>query len=872
MVKGLTFLTFVTMQKKNLPLSIYFYVFAFLLSFILAGCHFSGKVNPAHPRPMGDDEDELQERKKAYIELIHKAAPGVNWRQIEEQNALEANFRLHGTAAKTTSSFAGGALTASWYERGNDNQAGRMNSFAYIPVDSTLYAVADGGSVWSTHLPAVAWTKIADNAPYNPYVLGAIRRAGAGADRLLLSSGTKIWRTDNSGATFDTSTGITFPVAWGGNYIYRIIPVNDAAHTIYCVTFGWDAGSWTARFSLYSSTDSGLSFNYIRNFGYHNSDQLSFCSPLGSGTLYALGVTNAANDTLFAINNSVVTNAGISSSIASGDNLVDMKCMVAGTTTHFYAVTGGAHVYHSTSFGANWQLKSTLTVDKSIIIGVSCTNPGLVMYGNVEAHRSTDSGANWALVNTWGSYYGAVATKLHADLRSFNFFKYASGTEFAIISNDGGAYISNNLVATVANIGMAGLHVNQLWDHITDPADTNILFGGAQDQGLQQTAAAGGTGIITEQQVISGDYGQMRITGGGNILWPEYPGGKMYLYNNLSSPAYLCNWSMTGTQKPNASWMLPTSDYFTSGTQNAILIGGGEISGDSGSYLIRLDLPTGSSTVTPTQYNYNFRVHSNSTTAGISSIAISHLSNNIIYVGAEDGTFFYSTNAGTSWSKTPTFPGIAGDWLYGSAILASVDSVNKVYFAGSGYSNPPVFVSRDNGQTFDSMNNGMPHTLVYRLASYSNDSFIFAATEAGPYVYVKAANQWYSLSQAGIPVVNWRSVEYIPSMRVARFSTYGRGIWDLRLAKPASHVGVATYAASTFKVAPNPIKSGAPLIIYSSASQDIMVNIYTLSGKKVFNGNSTTNAFINMPALPPAIYTCEISDGKSSTNSLLIVE
>jgi len=470
-----------------------------------------------NPKPTSENE-QMEENKKAHIEHIHRAAPGTNWRQVEAGNAWNTyNALQHRRASKTTSTFAGGAFSGTWYERGNDNQAGRMDAFAFLPGTNTLYGTSDGGSVWKTSLPAVSWAKVSDIAEFQPYALGAIQR-GAGS-RLFLSAGLNIWRTDDEGVTFDTSsTGIIWPVAWGGNYIYRIIPVNDASHTIYCITFEWDDVTWSALFSLYSSTDSGLSYHRIRNFPYHIDNQLSFATPLGSGTLYALGVSNSGGDTLFSITNSVVSVASVITTFPSAANLVNMKCMQYGGTTHFYAIVGGSNVYHSTDFGSSWLLKSTVTADNSYIIGVSSKDPDVVLYGIVNANRSTDSGATWTLINPWGDYYGAPATKLHADLRAFDFFQYASGVEFGIIGTDGGAYITNDQAATVQNISLTGLHVNQLWDHITNPTDANMVFGGAQDQGLQTTASAGGTGLINEDQILSGDYGHLRITGGGQYL------------------------------------------------------------------------------------------------------------------------------------------------------------------------------------------------------------------------------------------------------------------------------------------------------------------------------------------------------------------
>ena len=838
----------------------------------IQSCTHTTTTAALRPRPMSEEDEEKNEaRKKAYIELIHRAAPGTNWRQIEEQNAIANYFRFKNSAGKTTSSFAGGAINATWHERGNDNIAGRTNAFAYLPTTNTLYAAADGGSIWKTSLPSISWVKVADAAEYNSYVLGVVPRGTTG-QRLFLSTSTNIWRTDNDGATFDTSSGLSFPVAWGGNYVYRVIPVNDAAHTIYCVTFGWDAVSWTARFSIYASTDTGVSFHYIRNFAYHNSDQLSFCSPLGSGTLYALGVSGSDPDTLYTINSGAVSITSVTNTFGSGDNNVDMKCVIASGVTHFYALTGGNHVYHSTNFGTKWFAKST-TGTGAYILGVSPTHPEIVSYGGVDAYRSTDSGATWTIINPWGDYYSAVATKLHADLRDFSYFKYASGTELGLVGTDGGAWISNDQLATVNNISLNGLHNSQLWDHITDPNDTNNIIGGAQDQGLQATHTGGGTGIFNSSQVISGDYGQLKITG-GNTLWPEYPGGNLYLYNGLSSPSYICTWTMQGTQKPNVGWMLATSEYYTSATQDEILIGGGEISNDSGSYLVKLSLNIAAASVTPTQYNYNFRTHSHNATSGISAIGISHLSNTLLYVAAEDGTFFYSTNAGTSWNITPSFSGVGGSYLYGATILASVDSVDKVYFGGSGYSNPAVYVSRDHGQTFAAMSTGLPPTLVNKLAAYKNDSFVFAATEAGPYVYVKAANRWYSLSEPGTPAVNWRSVEYIKSIGTVRWGTYGRGIWDLVFARPVSHVAVIAPAASApaVTIAPNPAYSGESITLFSAIQQQAHINLYSINGVNVFSANVNTNERMTLPQVAPGMYVCEVAIGSQMQHTMLMIK
>jgi hypothetical protein len=101
-----------------------------------------------------------------------------------------------------------------------------------------------------------------------------------------------------------------------------------------------------------------------------------------------------------------------------------------------------------------------------------------------------------------------------------------------------------------------------------------------------------------------------------------------------------------------------------------------------------------------------------------------------------------------------------------------------VIIGGSGYSNPPVYISHDHGSTFDPLNEGLPNTLVFELVGTPDDTYLFAATEVGPYVYIVEDETWIDLAGISAPDQTYWSVEYIPELNTARFGTYGRGIWD----------------------------------------------------------------------------------------------
>ena len=48
----------------------------------------------------------------------------------------------------------------------------------------------------------------------------------------------------------------------------------------------------------------------------------------------------------------------------------------------------------------------------------------------------------------------------------------------------------------------------------------------------------------------------------------------------------------------------------------------------------------------------------------------------------------------------------------------------KLYeLAGSGYNNPPVYHSKDGGRSFTSLDEGLPSTLVFSLASNMEETF-----------------------------------------------------------------------------------------------------------------------------------------------------
>jgi hypothetical protein len=760
--------------------------FALLL---FCSCQFEKSKNNVPPRPIGFDEEELSKMREKYLELSHTAPPGVEWRKIEAAN-VERNIRIRNKQrmlkAKGTLGaeeiFANGKLKGNWTERGSHNQAGSIIACDYDSVDNNLYVISSGGSIWrNTGLAANNWSLLNDGYVFDNSFLKVINKSGGGKRIFVILNG-QLSYSDDAGANFSPST-VPFPVAWGGNSILQSFVLKNSGNKMYLLAYIWDNVSWSPKLALYISQNEGVSFTRFQTLTHDNRYSTKMVNPHNTNDLYLFDAqASPGNINFYAING---TTLSLLNSVAQPEVLVNIQLAgtLVGSTLGFYFMVSNSKVYQSTNAGASWALKGTLPQNSWDRLEASNTDVQKVYTGGVEAMRSYDAGQSWTVVNAWFDYYGNITGKLHADIMNFAHYKKSDGTPFTIINTHGGVAISyNNLLATT-NLSVNGLHSAQYYDILTALDNPNYIYGGTQDQGMHKNTTALTPGLLSFDQTISGDYGYITLADVYKTLYCQYPGGSLYIFNHPVGN-YLQNWTMPGMQKPNYGWMLPAKNVYNP-VSDTILIAGGNINGGDGSYLCRVSMKnTSPYTVTASQYNFNFRANSNNGSSGITAIEVCPLQPERMYVATEDGTFFFSANSGLNWTKSTTFSVGGGWYLYGSTILSSRFQNNVVWYGGSGYQGSSVFKSTDGGQTFVPMSNGLPSTLVHEIVSNLNESMLFAATDAGPYVYIAEEDKWYPMLGADNPVQLYTAVEYISSINTVRFATFGRGIFDFAIKEP----------------------------------------------------------------------------------------
>ena len=711
------------------------------------------------------NKKEFKQNRKEWIENMHKSAPNVDWKQIDKANRknntdiiriLREALIDENQISEISDNFeviVSRDIQGTWIEKGSNNLAGRIRTADIDFSENMIYCASSGGNIWRGTLEGENWQSLNDYMQILGITFLRILDTQNGKRLLIGSDNDGFYYSDNDGLTLTETNGLEnnyvkrFVMQSGTNHIYAL--VNTSPRAIYRSI---DLGE---NFEIFVSLDAnqGIPSENISHFDI-------FTPRYSEDDIYLLNDIH-----LYKISdNDLISIANLP---AFYDDDVALTGGVGGANgeTFLYAYVGG-HIFRSIDGGETWIYKGESPSSWWWINGFNSSNidRNRIVVGGMELYSSSNDGADWGLVNPWWEYYDNMESKLHADIPEIRFYLDEEYNEIALISTDGGLYKSSDYLETVENISLEGLGVSQYYSTYSQRFEPYQIFSGSQDQGLQKSIT-NNDGVQDFEQIISGDYGHLVSGNNGASIWTNYPGFSIY-YPDISNSNYSLTLDFPCT---GHLWLPPIIEHPED--PNKAILGGGGING--GNHLIELsvDLSTQGNQIVHNQNNYNF-------SGTVSAMGYSPIDSSHRYVLTENGKFYYSSDNGESWDYNLSFNGPGAHYFYGSTIWASPLQLGKVYIGGSGYSNTPVYVSFNHGETFTALNNGLPNTLVFELAGTPNDDLIFAATEIGPYVYSENLNEWFFLSGLTAPDQTYWSVDYIPEINTARFGTYGRGIWD----------------------------------------------------------------------------------------------
>jgi len=706
---------------------------------------------------------EWKQRRREWFESLHRAAPGTDWRALERENRrdqLRRRNRLRTRFGDSGARALSGPPSSPWIEIGSANLAGRTHQVSYDPATDRIFLGSNLGGVWQGDFDAdlpdpgqMNWQPIGDSIYGSS--LQVLRLDGP--PEVLIKTWGDTWtgevhRSADGGTSWTVVPGIM-------GRPRRVLKVGDPAETVFLITDDpnhWWSGASTTR--LYRSQDLGASFTEIRNLGGYRAD--IWTSRVANGPLYLL-----TGNQLEVSSNLGSTWSIVGSLPYTGDSKAALAGSEAGAPGLYAVVeridgTAARKLFRSPDAGANWSDMGEVTDfwGDFTSFAASSIDVNLVLYGGIEVHRSTDGATSFNTINLWHEYYDDPVGMLHADIPSIDFVPLPGGGEVLFISTDGGAYYSDDGGVTVENISLEGLHVSQYYSVLTNAADPTEIMAGSQDQGFQ--LGDSNSGVF--DQLLSGDYGHLTSSDQTHdLVYSVYPGfilvaekdgfGDVQLIAPIDFPSgETHDWLpsiLADPLNPDTFYFCATHIYEYNRSGNDWI---------------------------PTQLPHDFE-----TEAGehVSVMAIAPSDSNRWYAGTNRGRFWYSTDAGQSWTQSSFTSVPAPAWLTGLAILVDDQDSLNVVVAGSGYSNPAAYRSLNGGVSFASIGAGLPLTTIYSLAADPDgDQDLYAGSQAGPYRFNSVSGSWVSLLGLVAPLTTYWDVESLTDR--VRYGTYGRGLWD----------------------------------------------------------------------------------------------
>ncbi|MEZ4387172.1 MAG: FlgD immunoglobulin-like domain containing protein [Candidatus Krumholzibacteriia bacterium] len=748
---------------------------------------------PTEHRLDRDAERRNEDGRRAWLEAMHRTAPGVDWRAIERDNGRVLQERRNADAGRRDQDDR-------WREVGSRNQAGRMHTAAVSVLGDSLYGGSSRGGVWKGSLDGQGWRPLGDNLWGGSHGLAI---AGAAGDVI-----TSI--TDDGGLHCSDDEGVTWLAPLGVPASFNLCKrvARDAGDPDRVLLLARSGGS----LDLYASRDAGRSYLQVRHLASGVGD--FWLDRRTGGAVYLVD-----GNRLYRSDTSLIVWSDLGTLPVAPVSNVVLTGSEAGAPTLYAAVrvSNQWRLYRSVTAGTSWAERD-LIEDFWETLCASSVNPDLVAFAGVELWRSTDGGGSFAKVNNWWDYYDDPLHKLHADFPGLDCIPLAGGGETWYADTDGGLFRSDDGLVSVTNISLSGLGVSQYYGTLTSVNDPELVLAGAQDQGYQRSTGPGRGPTWDFVQLVSGDYGHLTSSDGSHgIVYSVYPGFVLVqqgeqapiLSGYLDFPAneaygwlpfivadpdnarsfYFC-----GARLHKASWLGGDQVFYTPSSQLFTTAGG--------NYLTAFG-------ISPADHQKRLAV-------------------------VDNGRIWHTADGGQQWRLSPD-TGPSAHYFYGTAIVHSAGDPDRAWIGGSGYGGHPVWRTADGGETWDGAGSGLPATLVYGLALESPTSdVVYAATEAGPYRLDPATDLWEYIGGATAPLTTYWCVEAVPAAQVVRFGTYGRGIWDysVRTTTEAPQDQVPG-ADLQLTCAPNPFNPRTTVSFTLGATARATVTVRDASGRRV---------------------------------------
>jgi len=739
----------------------------------------------------------------------------------------------------------------------------RINCIAFHPTDPNTFwvGVAQGG-IWKTNNSGTSWTPLNDGLPIlrisditvdpiNPNILYAclgdyeyIGVALATDDRKRHTHyGLGVYKSVDGGLNWFPSGLTTVQTTLDNSLLRRLII--DPNNTNNLLAGGFE-GIW-------KSTDGGI--NWVQTMDSIVSDLEQH--PNMPNIVYAA--------TAF-INNLQEGVAGVMKSIDFGNTWTFLNTGIPPTNqaqrvelaispsdpNYVYAIAcdmdrGFYGLYRTTNAGANWtqQSNGSLVNILSWYSGVSSTggqgtydltlivdpsNRDRLYAGGVNCWGSDDGGVNWNGMSYWVNYYGQ---SIHADQHQF---KYNPIDDKFYVCNDGGVMRTDSMIIGSWDdaYNMPGYQWPTSWENLSDGMQITSFYRlGLSDNNSNYVIA----GAQDNSTFYYNNNNWINIIGGDGmecIIHPYQPNTiwGMSQYGNLARSydgGQNIDHNLTGPIFNNGEegeWITP---YLYSKTNNAIYAGFGNLwksidDGDTWQMLSNMSNMNGA----------NFPAPASALAQCSNDKDIIYMAKRIYHSYNSKSELWVTKDEGNTWSNiTNGLP----DSLYFTYLSVDDDNADIAWVTCSGFkAGQKVYNTTNGGGSWTNISQNLPNIPVNTIVldEQSPNHTIYIGTDLGVYMTHDTLSSGWQLHGADLPNVIVSELEIDYNTYDLYAATFGRGIWKANMSMPLL-IDEINIANIDIQITPNPNHGRFSINLSSNKSYKSKLNVIDVMGKVVYS-------------------------------------
>ena len=259
----------------------------------------------------------------------------------------------------------------------------------------------------------------------------------------------------------------------------------------------------------------------------------------------------------------------------------------------------------------------------------------------------------------------------------------------------------------------------------------------------------------------------------------------------------------------------------------------------------------------------------------ISTISVSPVNPEIIYVGTDDGNVWVSAMNGMGWEYLSS--NLPDRWV--TRVAADPIDENTAYVTFSGYRwdeyLPHIFRTTDKGQNWEDISGNLPEVPINDVIIDPEDNNrLYIATDAGVFKTVDLGINW-EMQGSNLPNVPINDLTLHNESRSLVAATFGRSMYTYDLNQDTLTTSLENNPAISntlkFEVFPNPFKDHFSVIVNSTIQNQGNIEICDLSGKTIltiFKGNfgeGENHFYFSSPEiqnLKPGIFILKLQCGE----------